>query len=220
MTLSKALAAAIAAAGILFGSGAANAATLVDFDLTGNGGLAPSYGFSNGGVGLTVTAGTFDNSGISPGVAYVGQYGSGLGVTSHWGDQHFVDGATLNDVLIFQFDTAVRFASVTFSYNDRNDDFRFFFENGGSGGLVDWGSDIDLPGSGFYSTYVFNGTWVGDQFGIGAYGANDEFKVKGVGVELSVVPIPASVLMLGSGLALLGWFGMRAKRNQGSAAIA
>ena len=152
-------------------------ASAVTINFAGNGGLANSYSFSSGGVGVDVTATTFNNSGPTGDFAYVGQYSRGLGVTSHYGDSHQVDGRNRNDLLIFDFDQQVTLKSVKFSYVDRYDDFRFFFQDLGSGDLVDFGTQVDIPGTGF-ATYVFASLWTGTKFGIGAYGKYDNFKVK------------------------------------------
>jgi len=204
-----------AAAVLLVSTVTANAAT---FDLTGNGGLASSYNYSVDGIGLTVEGVRFQASG-STSSAQVGQYSNGLGVTSHGGDSHQVDGANRNDMVVFSFDQDVTLESVTFNYVDGNDDFTFFFDGNADGDFTD-GADsrylnTDIPGSSSPSTYTFLSTWIGQTFGIGAYGSGDNFKIKSVSVEptLSVVPLPAALPLYGAGVAILGFMGWRRKRN-------
>jgi hypothetical protein len=181
-------------------------------NLAGSGGLEDSYSFSVDGINLTVTAATFNNSGEILGDAKIGQYSNGLGVTSSYHDDHYVDGKNGNDVLIFEFEKAVKFDSVTFAYNDRNDEFTFFFAADEIQGLELISNNVDLPGgSNFYATYVFQQEWISTLFGIGAYDSDDEFKVKKIAVTptLSVVPVPPALPLFISGFFALRWLGYR-----------
>jgi hypothetical protein len=190
----------------------ASVADAATYDFSGRGGLDTSYSFTADGIGLTVTAGTFTtrNGGTVRDGALVGQYGGGLGVTSHTGDSRQVDGMNRNDILIFDFDQDVELESVTFTRVDRNDEFRFFFEDA-SDDLIDWGGQIDIPGRRL-GTYAFALEWVGDQFGIGALDSYDNFFVRGITANaVSAVPLPGTLALLLSGMALLGAAGVRRK---------
>lgn len=187
---------------------AAQAAT---FDFTGSGGLATSYTFMDSGISVTATATSFSNAGIliDDPRDRIGQYSQGLGATTHIGDSHQTDGANRNDLIVFDFDQEIILESVTFTHVDSNDDFRFFFESGST--LTDWGSNIDIPGSGPSGTYIFNAIWAGDLFGIGARDTFDNFKISGMTV--SAVPLPAALPLYGAGMAIIGFIGWRRKKR-------
>ncbi len=195
-------------------AGTVSAASAATFDFSGRGGLATSHSFTSDGIDLTVTAGTFttSNGGTVTEGALVGRYAAGLGVTSHFGDSRQVDGMNNNDILIFEFGQDVELESVTFTRVDRNDEFRFFFEDA-TDDLIDWGGQVDIPGR-WIGTYAFALEWVGDRFGIGALQNFDNFYVKGVTANsVSAVPLPGSLAMLLSGLAIFGMAGMRQQKT-------
>ena len=200
---------------LLLSTTAATAAT--SFNFSGNGGLASSYSFTEDGITVDVTPAVFSN-GNTPTITdqgWVGQYNGGLGITNSIFDgDHQVDGFGNNDLAIFKFSENVTLQSVTFSFVGPNDDFAFFFDNGPDGDLDLINDDVDIPGLGV-GTYVFNSTWTGMLFGIGAKGGNDEFKIKGMMVErVSVIPLPAALPLYGAGLAVLGLIGwIRRKRG-------
>ena len=199
-------------------SSAAAQAAVVNFDFTGNGGLATSYTFTDGGSGVSVTAtaASFSNGGtVTTNPNYrVGQYSGGLGMTRDYRDSHQVDGSYGNDLIVFDFNTDVTLQSVSFTHVDSNDHFSFFFDQGDNGSLDDINFNVDIPNSG---TYAFFGTWTGDLFGIGAHDPNlldwsrDDFKISGMSV--SVVPLPAALPLYGAGMAVLGFIGWRRKKR-------
>jgi hypothetical protein len=196
----------------------------VTLDFTGgNGAQSPLMTFGNAGLNLTVSSNTWNDSGSNVQTAgTVGRWSTGLGVVNSHGDQHFVDGNGKNDVLSFYFSQAVQLVSITFSYNDRNDNFAFFFDdesnNSLAGDLV-W-SRRDIPGTSFYGTYTFTAlesrNAIGRLFGIGAFDADDEFKIASITVNNapSAVPVPAALPLLLSALGFMGW---RARRGKAKA---
>ena len=158
-----------------------------------------------------LTATTFKRGAPTGDQARVGQYSTGLGVTSHAGDSHQVDGMNKNDLLIFDFNNEVTLTSVTFSYVDNNDDFWFLLLDS-EGNTVDIDAKIDIPGTGS-STYIFSSIWTGDSFGIGAKGKYDNFKVTALSVTpMSVVPLPPAIALFAGGLGVMGVFGWARKR--------
>lgn len=189
-------------------------ALAVTFNFAGPNIVAPSHTFTNGSLSVETTAGTFDNSGVITPGGLVGRYGGGLGTTTHPFDSHEVDGATRNDLVIFDFNQTVILESVTFSLVDSNDEFSFFFDNEPDGTLDPISFNVNIPGIGI-GTYNFVSTWEGSLFGIGAYDGSfrhgiDNFKIKSMTV--SVVPLPATLPLYAAGLALLAFFGRRRKR--------
>jgi hypothetical protein len=202
----------------------AHAATLT-FDFTGGGGQqAPTMIFTKNSVVLTVSSHTFTTNSAGTLATLttegkVGRWQDGLGIVDgQRGDQHYVDGSGRNDVLSFYFSVPVKILSLTFSYNDSNDNFAFFFDDDKNGNLTNdlvW-KNRDIPGSSFYGTYTFAAfspvTYIGRLFGVGAFDDNDEFKLASISVATiptSAVPVPGALPLLLSGLAAFGWFGRR-----------
>lgn len=167
--------------------------------------------YTDGVVNVTVNGGTFNNAGaICLSCGYAGQYSTGLGVLSHRGDSHQVDGANRNDIVKFTFDYEVILEAVTFSYVDRNDEFSFATVDGGPLGVI--ARNVNIPGTGF-GTYTFNNIWQGTMFGIGAWDDSDNFKIKALHYsKVNTVPLPASVLLLGSALGFVGFASRRRKQ--------
>ena len=107
----------------------------------GSGGKKDSYTFSDDGISVDVTAGTIKYGEIKTG-AKVGQYDWGLGVSSHSGDWHYLDGSTKDEIMIFDFDQTVQIDKIIFSYADHDDDFELFI--GGDSGLESCCGSIEL----------------------------------------------------------------------------
>ncbi|MEQ8935857.1 MAG: hypothetical protein RIE56_08705 [Amphiplicatus sp.] len=186
-----------------------------------------TYSFSSDGVGLTVSAGLFDdvpNAIIVPGAdnAAVTQNSFGLGVTDNGDANGAVDGFSDNDALIFTFDRLVKIEGIWFSGFDLDDDVDLFFESGGdlvrhsTDYLISLGVDLD----GFIDISVLLGLFptldpnllIGTMFGFGADDdgilglLQDSFRIKGIKVsDLSMppseVPIPAAMPLFLAGLA-------------------
>lgn len=224
----------IAAAAILAVS-AMSAQATTTFNLGGSfpGGFSLDY--SEGGIGLNVTGGTFSSS--TPGSetvsggAFVNRGSDGIGVSSGLIENPEVDGDHSNDVAIFSFDQAVKLVSVTFSHYDDetqstdfftclftgvcyvpapDDEFSFLADtdNNGSLNLITTNSDGN--------PYVFSPSPIGDLFGIGAWDNNDDFRI--ASIEVSAVPLPAALPLYGAGLAVMGFAGWRKRRKAAAAA--
>ncbi len=210
MSISKFLASTLVVATTAF-STSALAAT---FDFTGSNLFpASSLSFSDDGIGLTVTAGTFTTasnpSSVNVSRRLVDQDNNGLGADGFL-DGDNIDGRFGNDILIFTFDQEVQLDVIRFGGVDGNDDFAFgpvdglsFFR------IVDF-QDVTDPLNA--ATFLTGEQRVGTAFGIGAIGNNDDFTIAGLSVSsVATVPLPASGLLLG--MALLG-FGLVRRRKQ------
>jgi len=208
-----------------FGTAFASAFHLTSGNGTNNGNGA--YSFSSDGIGLTVSAGLFNdvpNAVISPGAnnAAVTQNHLGLGVTSTGDTSGNLDGLGQNDALIFTFDRLVKIEGIWFSGFDLDDDVDLFFESGGNlvrhstDYLISLGVDLD----GFIDISVLLGLFpsidpnllIGTMFGFGADDdgvlglLQDSFRIKGLKVtDLSLppseVPVPAALPLFLAGLA-------------------
>lgn len=207
----------LAAAALAFVISAAGPAFAATFDFTGSNEFpASSLAFSDGGIGLTVTAGTFSTasnpSSVSISQRLVDQDSDGLGASGFL-DGDNIDGSFGNDILIFTFDQEVQLDVIRFGAVDGNDDFAFgpvaglsFFR------IVDF-QDVTDPLNA--ATFLTDSQRVGTAFGIGAIGSNDNFTVAGLTVSaVATVPLPASGLLLGA--ALLGFGVMRRRRMAGA----
>ena len=201
-------------------------AASVTFEFGGWSALAPEISQTEG--DLTVTAkgksligGRLNGNTLTSGLvwdAYLARYSGGLGVTTHWGDDHQVDGSEwFGDELVeFSFGKAVSLISVNFDLVGRSDDFRWGYDvnRNGSFGLGDWLSEeLDIPGS---TTFAQFGAIASSTFAIGAFGGDDEWKIRSMTVqyedtpELAPVPLPAPALLLAGAL---GGFGLLARRR-------
>ena len=205
--------------------GIASAAT-TSFDFSGNSWPTDKLSFSSGGVNVDVTGTGFYTAtgGLSGSKFKVARYSGGLGICSGvvsawgiggcWGDNHQIDGFW-NEMAVLKFDREVTIDSAGFSLIGDNDDFVFRAYDGASAGTY-FQAD---PGANGSPTYSFLGTYTGTHFGIGAQGANDEFKLRSLTVsyedtpEVPAVPLPAAGLLLATAFGGLG--GLRSLRRKG-----
>ncbi|MEM9630349.1 MAG: VPLPA-CTERM sorting domain-containing protein [Pseudomonadota bacterium] len=207
--LSSFLASLALAAAVTTVGGAANAVTF------GFGGSSPdshSKFFTSGGIGLTVTAGTFNGpnpSSINYATRRVDHRNGRLGADGFF-DRGQVDGFWGNDVLVFTFDQNVRIDSISFSNVDGDDDFAF---GAVAGNLFDRFVNFqDVENIVFTADFLSPASLsVGNSFGIGAIGALDNFRINALTV--TAVPVPAALPLLAGGIGFLGFAGWRRKRS-------
>jgi MYXO-CTERM domain-containing protein len=188
--------------------------------LNGHDGLATSHSYTTSdGVAITATATAHDKSSDQHELAYVGQYGSGLGVSNstyyvntQWGPRqrtydgsHQIDGQGKDDTLWLSFDQGFEVLGAWFSYADWNDDVQVIDEDRnvlGSFGLTPWFSYdyLDLSGLNF----------IGTKIGFSALDNNDNFKLKGIkGHGAQAVPTPSA-----AAAGLLGLAALTARRRR------
>jgi hypothetical protein len=170
----------------------ATGASAITFDFTGGpGGLYHNYTFT-GSDGSTVFADEYP----ADRDLYWGSYG--LGVFGPRGDDTQVDGDGTNEGVIFTFGSDVRLVSVDFAWVSYNDDFSLTVD----GALLY--SSLDIPSS---DTYTFLGTYIADNFMIGANYNNDDFYISGM--EVAPVPEPGTIVLMGLGLVGLAGMGRK-----------
>ncbi len=179
-----------------------------------------SLSFSNG--GYTVTATASETSGINTATiaATVRATGTttadpaalppanegGLGVISTEDSNQSIESAGVGEILLLTFNTAVRITGISFSRVESDQfgaDTAYFTVDGslaGTQAIAAYGWPSFLPTD-----------FVGTVLGIGAVGANDEFKVRAV--EVSPVPVPPALVLLASGLAGMGALARRRNKK-------
>ena len=202
----------------------APAGAAVTFDFSGGSGAATSYSFDTDGISLTVWGGHYAGAEIrtsaqtgsgkksSVDFAMVTRDDDGLGVEIGHKDQGGTDGhRDTDDVIVFDFGSAVRIIDLVFGDADNSDDFRLF------GGDLTLQSSFSLSGSHHdRALFSFSDGWTTSRFGIGAIDINDNFRILSLTVDRIVadpspelpgvpgVPEPSTWLMMivGWGLAL------------------
>ena len=211
------------AAAALFGATQAHAVSLT-FSFTGgssslDGANGNSRTFNSNPAGYTVTARAY-NTANSDGTgafenAYLGSFSSGLGVTSNddgngFNDAHTVDNNGDDNLVGFYFNTLVDLSQIRLEgYGDT--DIVVYLGTVAPNFALTGFSYASLP-AGFSflglfqnsETYNINSALAGNYLIIGAApnsNANDEFKIKSLTVDTAAVPEPATMLLLGSGLA-------------------
>ncbi|PHQ72227.1 MAG: hypothetical protein COB93_01100 [Sneathiella sp.] len=198
---------------VALGLTVANAGASTVFDLRGDGKWAQTYKFSADGINLTTSTGRQNGSGVTTtkGDNLYQWRNHGLGMKSSGDDKSKeIDGKNANELVQFYFDQAVELVSITFGKVDSNDDFDFYFDDGRT--FREQADDIDIPGKG---KYLFSSLWIGNLFGFGADGHNDNFTIKSIEVvaTITAVPLPAALPLYGGGLAILGYLGWRKRRR-------
>lgn len=203
-------------------AGAAGAASATTFDLTTVGGTYSAYTFTQDGIDMTVSAATFDGSGFvdNADVWFGGAVGAGIVNTGETADFVTIDGIGLKDVMVLTFSEKVVLESLSFTYwtgnGDSTDEFTLFVDSSydASAGLTLINS-YTLPGAADLYTYAFVPDWTGalgtqgSAFGVGALGDWDDFKM--TAVEVSAVPIPATLPLMAASLLGFAAFRRRAR---------
>ncbi|MEO1238953.1 MAG: VPLPA-CTERM sorting domain-containing protein, partial [Pseudomonadota bacterium] len=121
------------------------------------------------------------------------EWNNGIGIKKFGStDSHAVDGYYSNEFLKLTFSDHVSLAKLAFTYFGSDDKFR----------LYSWtGSAWDYEGKGTSAvTYLASGVYSGTMFLLGATGDDDDWKFKGVKVDVSPIPLPAAGWMLLAGL--------------------
>ena len=198
------LATAVLAASSALVANAASAGSITD--LTGKAGLASAHHYTtDDGVNVSVTATasawghTWD--------AKVGQYRSGLGISSYPCDSHQMDGNLAKETLNLTFDKDYVLEGVYFSYLDKNDNVEVLMEGSSVGRFGK--HDIDFMGRGKGYLDLSSLNLSGMSFGLLAADCDDNFKVAGFEGHAAAVPTPSAALA-----GIVGIIGLAARRRR------
>lgn len=197
-----------AVTGLVLMAGAAGAATIhLNTHKSWDNG---SNTYSNGTHSVEVSAYQFYDygqlfNGHNTYTASWGGYHGGVGAHScvvSWKclpDQHTVDGAFGNEMIVFDFGPKkVKLTGVTFSYADKYDMFDVGVYGDGVG-AAPTGYKYDIKLANYSPQYAaVSGLDTGSVFGVGAFNKHSEFKIKKIHYE--VVPLPAAGWLLLAGV--------------------
>jgi hypothetical protein len=174
-----------------------------------------SLTYSAGGYTVVATGKSTNNAGVINGdgkvnstALHTGNVG-GLGVLTKDDSNHAIDGAgvDINDLLLLTFNKAVKIVGISFALVDGQfGGDKAYFKIDGSAL-----TNFSIVGFGFPNFKSVN--WSGTQFGIGALGQNDEFKLRAI--QVTPIPVPPAALLLATGVAGIGSLARR-KRKQAS----
>ncbi len=210
-------------------------ALAVDFDLLNpvstegsRGNYSDALDYQSGGLGLRVTGWSSGGDRYNPlaGIssAQVGMNAGGLGVERRGGVRGNIDNLALDfDFLMLEFDSAVSLSSVGVGYIPR------YADSDVSIGAIDefsvWSVgniyDAELGRNDVDTTFTASTWLIGafhPMFGISQDFSWDAFRIDQISVNVSAVPLPASVWFFATGLALLGYFRRTSSRRTSSAA--
>ena len=186
-------------------SGVASA-TVIEFNNTSTGFLESVVG----NIDLTIEAGTFESKAITLGGLL--DVSNGLGIISGEDDASQIDGAGVDEVLVFTFSEEVSFSAIEFFTNTvtraaRNqNDFSFAsVENLQLTTLVD---DVRIDNN----VFVFDTPFVGTSFAIAASERNDIFTIGSISVSALAVNVAEPSTLLIFALGLMG-LGLRSRRS-------
>ncbi len=177
--------------------------------------------YAAGDVSLTVTGlncATFSgpNSASCEG-ATVDMFETGIGMGNGRFDSHLIDGKGSNEFVILSFDTSIIFEEVSFTYYSANDQFALYTWDGTEWGFEGIGDACLLlcgPNSTVH-TFEFAEAFEGAMFAIGATGRNDDWKLAGVVVTYTPVPVP---LPAAGGLLMIALGGIATLKRRQKAA--
>jgi hypothetical protein len=225
MNIAKAAGLALASVvGLGLFSGAASAATVINFGIPGSftGAGSSTGSFSQDGITGTVTAG----GGCFFCSPVITQHATqGLGVSSHIFDDPALDGALTWESLSFAFSSTVKLVSIEFGWMDNEDDWTLSVGGGtltasGDTATYNFGADTTASLLKVFAFDAFEQTGCGfSLFGhcIVPRGGPDDFWVKNITVEAvsppAAVPLPAALPLFASAVAGMGLLGWRRRRR-------
>ena len=178
---------------VLAGISASANATLVTFNLNGNGGsLGNAYTFSSDGYDMTARAQEeVDTGWVNRRSVYQSRYG--LGVKGRRRDSGQIDGWGRDEALMFSFDTSVNLENARFGSLGYFDDFNLAVYNNG------WTTVQEDSKS------VCSGCYTGTSFRFWADSFEDDFFIKQLKFDIpTAVPEPATLALLCLGVLAVG----------------
>ncbi len=204
--INKSVLTVLLAGGLTLSSFIAQAATFNFLQSTHDNG--PVVNKSVDGIDLSIGGATFSDSGaVTLGTRNAGiRANFGLGIFAFFTDGDNlgqIDGLGGNDLAVFHFSKKVVINSISFVQFGTNDEYTLYVDDD-QNGILDIDDQLGTNFDEFAPNPFDFPTAASHLIGVGAFEGDDDFFISSL--DVTAVPVPPSVLLMGSGLLGLAGF--------------